>query len=61
MGAGHSNAEIGDALHLGVTTAKSHVAAITQKLQLRNRIQVAVAAHQLGLVDDDFRPIGTSS
>ncbi|WP_432192341.1 response regulator [Streptomyces sp. bgisy027] len=57
VGAGHSNAEIAEALHLGVTTVKSHVGAITQKLHLRNRIQAAVVAHQLGLVDDDFRPL----
>lgn len=58
VGAGHSNAEIGHALHLGVTTVKSHVAAITEKLRLRNRVQAAVVAHRLGLVDDDFRPVG---
>ncbi|MFE4582671.1 response regulator transcription factor [Streptomyces chartreusis] len=57
VGAGHSNAEIAGALHLGVTTVKSHVGAITQKLHLRNRVQAAVVAHQLGLVDDDFRPL----
>ena len=42
--------------HLGVTTVKSHVAAVTEKLSLRNRVQAAVRAHQLGLIDDDFRP-----
>jgi len=57
IGAGHSNTEIGKALHMGVTTVKSHVAAITEKLGLRNRIQAAVVAHRLGLIDDDFRPI----
>ena len=57
VGAGHSNAEIGAALHLGVTTVKSHVGAVTQKLGLRNRIQAAVVAHRLGLVDDGFRPV----
>ncbi|MFG3233290.1 response regulator [Streptomyces antibioticus] len=58
VGAGHSNAEIGEALHLGVTTVKTHVGAITQKLGLRNRVQAAVVAHRLGLVDDTFRPVG---
>lgn len=57
VGAGHSNAEIAEALHLGVTTVKSHVGAITHKLHLRNRIQAAVVAHPLGLVHDDFRPL----
>ena len=57
LGAGRSNAEIGAVLHLGVTTVKSHVAAVTEKLSLRNRVQAAVRAHQLGLIDDDFRPV----
>ncbi|MFI5896834.1 response regulator transcription factor [Actinoplanes sp. NPDC051513] len=56
VGAGMSNAEIGKLLHLGVTTVKSHVAAVTEKLGLRNRVQAAETAHRLGLVDDDFRP-----
>ncbi|NJC71123.1 response regulator transcription factor [Planosporangium thailandense] len=55
VGAGLSNAEIGRALHLGVTTVKTHVSAAMVKLGLRNRVQAAVAAHRLGLVDDDFR------
>ncbi|MGW1209204.1 response regulator [Streptomyces sp. NPDC002499] len=59
VGAGHSNAEIGAALHLGVTTVKSHIGAITRKLDLRNRVQAAVVAHRLGLVDDEFRPVGS--
>jgi len=57
VGAGRSNAEIGQALHLGVTTVKSHVAAVIEKLGLRNRIQAAVLAHRRGLVDDRFRPV----
>ncbi|MFJ4467094.1 response regulator [Streptomyces sp. NPDC089424] len=56
VGAGRSNAEIGRTLHLGVTTVKTHVSAATQKLGLRNRVQAAVVAHRLGLVDDDFTP-----
>ncbi len=59
VGAGHSNVEIAAALHLGVTTVKSHVAAVTEKLHLRNRTQAAVVAHRLGLVDNDFRPART--
>ena len=40
-----------------MTTVKTHVAAVTEKLRLRNRVQAAVVAHRLGLVDDDFRPV----
>ncbi|MGH8792671.1 MAG: response regulator [Stackebrandtia sp.] len=56
VGAGLSNAEIADQLHVGVTTVKTHVSSVMDKLQLRNRIQAAVTAHRLGLVDADFNP-----
>lgn len=57
LGTGLSNAEIGDELHIGVTTVKTHVAGVMDKLGLRNRIQAAVVAHRVGLVDAAFRPI----
>lgn len=57
VGAGLSNAEIADRLHLGITTVKTHVSAAMEKLRVRNRVQAAVVAHQLGLVDDRFEPV----
>ncbi|MFI6394151.1 response regulator [Nonomuraea sp. NPDC050547] len=57
LGSGLSNSEIAELLHVGVTTVKTHVGAVMEKLGLRNRIQAAVVAHRMGLVDAHFRPI----
>ncbi|WP_157254129.1 response regulator [Nonomuraea typhae] len=57
LGSGLSNNEIAESLHVGVTTVKTHVGAVMEKLGLRNRIQAAVVAHRMGLVDAEFRPI----
>ena len=58
VGAGMSNSEIAVRLHLGITTVKTHVSSAMEKLNLRNRVQAAVVAHRVGLVDDDFNPVG---
>jgi DNA-binding NarL/FixJ family response regulator len=46
---GLSNVEIGTALFLSESTVKTHVGAILRKLDLRDRVQIVVFAHQHGL------------
>lgn len=47
---GQSNAEIADRLFLSQATVKSHVARILTKLDLRDRVQIAVYAYENGIV-----------
>jgi len=45
-----SNSEIASSLHISETTAKTHVAHILMKLDLRDRAQAVVRAYESGLV-----------
>jgi DNA-binding NarL/FixJ family response regulator len=47
---GRSNADIASELVVSEHTAKTHVASILQKLDLRNRVQAVVFAYETGLV-----------
>jgi DNA-binding NarL/FixJ family response regulator len=49
VGKGRSNAEIAAALHLSIPTVKTHVSAILTKLDLNNRVQIALLTHDAGL------------
>ncbi|WP_433086881.1 response regulator [Dactylosporangium sp. CA-052675] len=49
LGAGLSNAEIGERLQLAVTTVKTHVANLLTKTGSNNRVQLAVLAVRTGL------------
>src|SRR5688572_7292721 len=50
---GLSNAEIGQELHIGENTVKTHVTHILQKLDLRDRVQAVVLAYQTGIFEPE--------
>lgn len=49
LGRGETNAEIAADLNLGLATVKAHVSRVLEKLELSNRTQVALLAHDAGL------------
>ena len=52
VGEGKSNAEIGATLYLSVPTVKTHVSRILTKLDLNNRVQIALLVHDAGLLHE---------
>lgn len=50
LGRGQSNAEIGAELYMSVATVKAYVSRLLTKLELNNRVQVALLVHDAGLV-----------
>jgi DNA-binding NarL/FixJ family response regulator len=48
IGHGKSNAEIGRELFMSLATVKAHVSRIFEKLELNNRVQIALLAHDAG-------------
>ncbi|HEX6151593.1 response regulator transcription factor [Nocardioides sp.] len=50
VGRGLSNAEIAQRLHLSVPTVKAHVSRLFDKLQVTNRVQIAIVVHDAGLI-----------
>ena len=61
LAGGRSNAEIARHLHLAETTVKTHVARVFAKLQVRDRVQATVLAHQFSLVPGQASPHISSS
>ncbi|MEU4625495.1 response regulator transcription factor [Actinoplanes sp. NPDC023801] len=47
VGEGLSNNEIAERMHIGVTTVKSHIAALMTKTGSPNRVRLALLAHRL--------------
>ena len=48
VGLGKSNAEISRELYMSVATVKAHVSRVLEKLELNNRVQIALLAHDAG-------------
>ncbi|MFD9941753.1 response regulator [Nonomuraea sp. NPDC059023] len=48
VGQGRSNAEIGAELYMSVATVKAHVSRILTKLELNNRVQIALTVYDAG-------------
>jgi DNA-binding NarL/FixJ family response regulator len=47
VAAGHTNQEIAEQLHIGIGTAKTHVARLLAKLDARDRVQLVIRANGL--------------
>lgn len=50
VGRGLSNAEIAETLSMSPLTAKTHVSRLLRKLQVRDRVQLAITAYETGLI-----------
>jgi hypothetical protein len=48
IGHGKSNADIARELYMSIPTVKTHVSGALEKLELNNRVQIALLAHDAG-------------
>jgi DNA-binding NarL/FixJ family response regulator len=49
VGQGLSNAEVAARLYLSVPTVKAHIGRLFAKLEVDNRVQIAICVHDAGL------------
>lgn len=49
---GRTNAEIGDELHISLSTVKTHLASLMRKLGARNRVEIAMWAYETDRIKD---------
>ena len=49
VGRGRSNAEIAGELSMSLATVKAHVSHILVKMEVANRVQIAICVHEAGL------------
>ncbi len=54
LGSGGSNAELARRLFVSEATVKTYVSRLLAKLDLANRTQAAILAHEAGLLDGDL-------
>ncbi|MYT71693.1 MULTISPECIES: response regulator transcription factor [unclassified Streptomyces] len=52
VGRGKSNAQIAATLYMSLPTVKTHVSRVMTKLDLDNRVQIALLVHDAGLLDE---------
>ncbi|MFE6685415.1 response regulator [Streptomyces sp. NPDC057743] len=53
LATGRTNAEIADALHVSLSTVKTHLANVQAKLAARNRVEIAAWAWETGLATEE--------
>lgn len=47
---GHTNTEIGEALHISLSTVKSHLGSLMAKVDVRNRVALVIWAYESGRI-----------
>jgi DNA-binding NarL/FixJ family response regulator len=50
VGEGKSNADIAAELYMSVATVKAHITRVLDKLEVSNRVQIAIRVHDAGVI-----------